>query len=313
MNTGRVLITGFAGFTAYYLFKHLQESDSKLIILGTDISDPVYGGNYEFIKTDLLDYDRLLNLIRQVKPSYIFHLAGLNFSEDPKLFYDINVIGTMNLLEAVRENNDQIDPRVLIAGSAAEYGIIKENELPISEENPLRPINHYGVSKVAQDMLGFQYFNNYDMKVIRMRPFNLIGPGQSGGFVCGALAKQIVEIEKEVRKKEILVGNLDPERDFVDVRDAVRAYWQLMLAGKDGEVYNIGSGCCYPISAVLEILLQDASVDITVKQDKKRMRRSDIPHQVSDIGKIKREIGWTPKISLEESLQDMLNYLRDRL
>lgn len=274
---------------------------------------PPYPGNYEYIQVNLLDYAAVQNLIGEVKPTYIFHLAGLNFSDDPKLFYEINVIGTMNLLDAVRKNNGQIDPKVLIVGSSAEYGIVNEGELPILEENPLRPISHYGVSKVAQDLLGFQYFRSYGLKVIRVRPFNLIGPGQSTGFVCGALAKQIVEVEKGIGEPEILVGNLEPERDFIDVRDVVRAYRLLMPATSYGEVYNIGSGRCYSISAVLEILLQEADVKIEIKQDKKRMRQSDIPRQISDIGKIKRGTIWTPRIPLEESLRDMLRFFRTTL
>ena len=310
MSTRRALITGIAGFTGYHLFKHLQEADPELAIVGINISAPAYTGNYEFIQTDLLDCARLLDLIRQVRPTHIFHLAGLNFSDDPKLFYDINVIGTVNLLEAVRKNRGQIDPKVLIVGSSAEYGIVNEDELPISEENPLRPISHYGVSKVAQDLLGFQYFKSYGLKVIRARPFNLIGPGQSADFVCGALAKQIIEVEKEAREPEILVGNLEPERDFVDVRDVVRAYWQLMSVESYGEVYNIGSGKCYSIREVLEILLREADVEIAVKQDKTRMRQSDIPRQVSNIDKIRNKTGWMPRIPLEESLQDMLDHFR---
>ena len=310
MNTGRVLITGIAGFTGYHLFKHLQEADPELTIVGVDISAPVYSGNYEFIQADLLDCDGLLDLIRQVKPTYIFHLAGLNFSDEPKLFYDINVIRTVNLLEAVRKNSEQIDPKVLIVGSSAEYGIVNEGKLPISESNPLRPINHYGVSKVAQNLLGFQYFKSYGLKMICVRPFNLIGPGQSADFVCGALAKQIVKVEKGTREPEILVGNLAPERDFVDVRDVVLAYWRLMLAGSYGEVYNIGSGRCYSIREVLEILLREADVKIEIKQDKKRMRQSDIPRQISDISKIKNETGWAPRIPLEESLRDVLDHFR---
>mgnify|MGYP001035982342 CR=1 FL=1 len=310
MSTRKALITGISGFTGYHLFKHLQEADPELSILGIDISAPSYAGNYEFLQADLLDYDRLLDLIRKVKPTHIFHLAGLNFSDDPKLFYDINVMGTMNLLEAVRKNRDRVDPKMLIVGSSAEYGIVNEDELPISEKNPLRPISHYGVSKVAQDLLGFQYFKTYGLKVIRVRPFNLIGPGQSAGFVCGALAKQIVEVEKGARKPEILVGNLEPERDFVDVRDVVRAYWRLMQAGSEGEVYNVGSGRSHSIRQVLQILIREARVDIEPQQDVKRMRQSDIPRQIGNIEKIRSELDWVPQIPPERSLRDMLDYFR---
>ncbi|MFC2105530.1 GDP-mannose 4,6-dehydratase [Candidatus Bipolaricaulota bacterium] len=310
MSKNKALITGIAGFTGYHLFEHMQEVDPELVIVGIDRSAPTFAGNYEFIQLDLLNCAGVLNSIRQVKPSYIFHLAGLSFSDDPKLFYEINVIGTMNLLEAVGRTRDQIDPRVLIVSSSAEYGIVNEDELPISEKNPLRPISHYGISKVAQDLLGWQYFMARGLKVIRARPFNLIGPGQSADFVCGALARQIVEVEKGTREPEILVGNLDPERDFSDVRDVVRAYWQLMREGSYGEIYNIGSGRSYSIREVLEILLREASVEMVVKQDQKKIRQLDIPRQIGDIDKIRNEIGWSPKITLEKSLRDMLNYFR---
>jgi GDP-4-dehydro-6-deoxy-D-mannose reductase len=312
MNTRTVLITGITGFTGYHLLSHLQEADPELPIVGIDIASPAYDTNCEFIRADLLDCNRLLDLIRQVEPTHIFHLAGLNFSDDPKLFYDINVMGTVNLLEAVRKNRDRVDPKVLIVGSSAEYGIVNEDEIPISEGNPLRPISHYGVSKVAQDLLGFRYFRSCGLKVIRVRPFNLIGPGQSADFVCGALVEQISRIRHAIQEPTLEVGNLDSERDFIDIRDAVRAYWQLVLRAKPGEVYNVGSGKSHPIREILKMLLDNMSTRVQIRQSSGRMRPVDVPKQVSDISNIQREIGWRPAISLEESLVDTLTHAENR-
>lgn len=313
MGTRRALITGSAGFTGSYLLAYLQEVDPELTIVGIDRNDPPYPGAYEFVQVNVLDGAAVRKVISEVKPTHVFHLAGVNFSDDPKLFYEINVIGTMNLLEAVSRNSGRIAPKVLIVGSSAEYGSINENELPVSEKNPLRPISHYGVSKAAQTLLGFRYFKSCGLKVIRVRPFNLIGPGQSADFVCGALTRQIVEVEERGREPELLVGNLDPERDFVDVRDVVDAYWQLLSTGSYGEVYNVGSGKSYSIREVLKILLREAGTKITVKQDRERMRQSDIPRQISNIDKIRRETSWAPRVPLEQSLRDMLDYSRAML
>jgi len=171
-------------------------------------------------------------------------------------------------------------------------------------------VGNYGISKVLEDLLGFQYYHNYDLKIIRARPFNLVGPGQSPDFVCGSFVKQIVEIEQRGGKPEIFVGNLEPKRDFVDVRDVVKAYWKLMSLEKYGDVYNIGSGKCYSIKEALNILLNMVDVEIQIEQKPNVIREHEIPIQVSDVSKIKGDVGWEPEISFEKSLEDMLNYER---
>ena len=306
-----ILITGITGFTGFYLVEYLEEIKKNVNIIGIGRHAPNNEYNYEFIKCNLLNSDNIKDIAKEVKPDYVFHLAGLTRSNNLKLLYDVNVIGSINLLEALKAIKELVNPKILIVGSSAEYGIVKENELPISESNHLRPITHYGVSKVSQDLLGYKYYANYDLKIIRVRPFNLIGSGQSADFVCSAFAKQINKIEKENIKPEMFVGNLEPKRDFIDVRDAVEAYWKVLQTGNYGEVYNIGSGRSHSIKKALNILLSMTNRNIVVKTDIKKLKKSDVPNQVSDISKIKRDIGWEPEISLEKSLKDMLDYERN--
>ncbi|MFC1628603.1 GDP-mannose 4,6-dehydratase [Gemmatimonadota bacterium] len=310
MANNRVLITGVSGFTGRYLVEYIREIDPDIPISGVDVQAPdnLYG--CAFTRIDLQNYSEISRVITEINPAYIFHLGGVNFSDQPQHFFDVNVVGTLNLLEAVRNAAEQIDPTILIVGSSAEYGMVNEDEHPVSEHNPLRPVSHYGVSKVAQDLLGFQYFMSFGLKVIRVRPFNLIGPGQSADYVCGSLVQQFAEIEQGIRSPEILTGNQTPERDFIDVRDLVKAYWMLMMKGTPGEVYNIGSGESASVRDVLQILLESTRMDITVTTDPGKERQSDIPRMVSDITRITSQVGWTPTISLEVALYDMLQHAR---
>jgi len=305
-----ILITGVTGFTGSYLAKHIARTMKNANIVGVSRYAPSKECDYEFIKCDLLDSTRIKEIVKNVKPEYVFHLAGLTTSNDPKALYEVNVLGTINLLDGLKIIKEEIDPKTLVVGSSAEYGVAKKDEMPISETNPLRPITYYGISKVSEDLLGFQYYHSYDLKIIRARPFNLVGPGQSSDFVCGAFVKQIVEIEQKSVKPEIFVGNLGAKRDFIDVRDVVKAYVRLMSLEKYGDVYNIGSGKCYSIKEVLNTLLNMVDVEVQIKQKPNVIKGHEVPIQVSDVSKIKRDVGWEPEISFEKSLEDMLNYER---
>jgi len=305
-----ILITGVTGFTGTYLVKHIAKTMKNANIVGVGRHAPSKECDYEFIECNLLNSTPIKEIVRKVKPEYVFHLAGLTANSDLKALYEINVLGTKNLLDGLKIIKEKIDPKILVVGSSAEYGVAKQDELPISETNPLRPVSNYGISKVSEDLLGFQYYHNYDLKIIRARPFNLVGPGQSPDFVCGAFVKQIVKIEQGNMKPEIFVGNLEPKRDFIDVRDVVKAYWKLISLEKYGDVYNIGSGKCYSIKEALNILLNMVDVEIQIKQKPNVIREHEIPIQVSDISKIKGDVGWEPEISFEKSLEDMLNYER---
>jgi len=318
----RTLITGIAGFTGVHLAEYLLSQDRDNVDLyGIDIV-----GNFtknaktildrvKVLNYDVLDEEEMKRAIGEIKPDRVFHLAGLTFDPDsresPKKFYATNVLGTVNLLEAIRES--RIHPLIHIPCSSGEYGLILENENPVTETNPFRPISPYAISKLAQDMIGYQYHKNYGLRIIRTRAFNITGPGERKDFVCSNFALQIAMIEKDRQEPTIYVGNLEAKRDFVDVRDAVRAYWLALTRGIPGEVYNVCSGKAYSIGEILGILLKMTKVKITVREDPKRMRPSDIPLQVGSFEKIHKQTGWEPIIPIEETLEDLLNYWREKV
>jgi len=320
----RTLITGIAGFTGIHLAEYLLSPDrynDNIDLYGIDIVRNVNKDaqslldKVKVLTCDILDEEEMKKTLEEIKPDRIFHLAGLTFDPNshrsPEKFYITNVFGTINLLEAVKQL--KINPLIHIACSSAEYGLILENENPVTETNYFRPISPYGISKLAQDMVGYQYYKNYGLKIIRTRAFNTTGPGEKEDFVCSNFARQIALIEKGKQGPTIYVGNLDAKRDFVDIRDVVKGYWLASDKGISGEVYNLCSGKAYSIGEMLDILLQMAKKDIVVKQESKRMRPSDIPLQVGSFEKFHKQTGWMPIISLVQILKDLLNYWRQKV
>ena len=201
---------------------------------------------------------------------------------------------------------------MLVIGSNEEYGAPRSNELPLTEENPLRPNNPYAVSKVAQDFLGLQYYLSYGLPVVRVRPFNHTGPGQSPRFVVPAFASQIARIEAGLQEPVMKVGNLEAARDFTDVRDMVQAYHLAATQGKPGEVYNLASEQPQSVREMLEMLLSYAQVEIRVERDPNRYRPVDVPVVYGSSEKFHRLTGWTPQIPFEQTLQDTLAYWREQ-
>jgi GDP-4-dehydro-6-deoxy-D-mannose reductase len=262
------------------------------------------------------DGHSLVEALKEAEPNYIFHLAAQSFVpmswRAPSDTMETNAVGTIHLLEAIRKL--EIDPAVQIAGSSEEYGLVYPDEVPIKETNPLRPLSPYGVSKVAQDKLGFQYHRSYGMKIVVTRSFNHTGPRRGEVFVTSNFAKQIVEIEKGIRKPVIYVGNLDAQRDFSDVRDVIRAYWLSLQKCEFGECYNICSGKPRVIKDVLDILLEKSKTkDIRIENDPLRMRPSDVEILHGDCNKIMEQAGWKPEIPFEKTMSDLLAYWRERL
>jgi GDP-4-dehydro-6-deoxy-D-mannose reductase len=273
-------------------------------------------GKISLLRIDIMDKDKLLETIIKVRPDYIFHFAAQSSNLDsfgnPRLTFEINVLGTLNLLEAIVAA--QLQPAMVIAGSSEEYGKVEQGELPISETNPLRPQNPYAVSKIAASYLAYQYAQKYDLKIVRTRSFNQEGPRRQERYVISSFAKQIVEIELGHKPPVIQVGNLDAERDFLDVRDAVVACWLLAKKGKSAEVYNVCSGKPRKIKEILDaLLLLSVAKDIEVATDASRMRASDVPVFYGDNKKIGDDTGWKPVINFEETLRDTLNYWREIL
>jgi GDP-4-dehydro-6-deoxy-D-mannose reductase len=268
-----------------------------------------------FVECDLRDAGAVLRVLRDVRPDRIFHLAAQSYVPTswlaPAETLSGNVLGQLHLFEALRELD--LPARVHVAGSSEEYGLVLPSEIPIREENPLRPLSPYAVSKVAQDMLAYQYWQSYRLHAVRTRGFNHTGPRRGEVFVTSNFARQIAQIEKGLREPVVSVGNLDSVRDFTDVRDMVRAYWLALERGAPGEVYNICSSRGYTARQVLDILLGLAQVKVTVQEDPARMRPSDVTLLVGDCSKFRSATGWQPTIPFEVTLKDLLEHWRSRV
>lgn len=314
----KVFVTGVTGFAGSFLAEHLL-SLGNFAIKGTYLTEESLSlissikEKIELIKLNLLDDAKVNLLIGEYKPDIVFHLAALASPADsfqnPVATITNNVTTQINLLEAIQKNK-LLNTKILVVSSADVYGIVDKKDLPIDEETKFRPTNTYSVSKITQDFLGFQYFLSYGLKIIRVRPFNHIGPRQSPKFVVASFAKQIAEIEAGKTKPSIFVGNLSAKRDFTDVRDMVKAYVLAIEKGAIGDVYNIGSGSSYRISEVLDKLLSLSKQQIEIKIDKSRFRPSDEQELICDKKKFTDMTRWEPKIPLETTLKDTLDYWR---
>lgn len=314
----KVFITGITGFAGSFLAEHLL-SLGNFVIKGTYLTDESLSliadikEKIELVKLNLLDDRKVDLLIDKYKPDIVFHLAALTSPSDsfknPAATITNNVSVQINLLEAIQKNK-LLNTKILIVSSADVYGIVEKKDLPIDEETSFRPTNTYSVSKIAQDFLGLQYFLSYGLKIIRVRPFNHIGPKQSPNFVVSSFAKQIAEIEKGKIEPIIFVGNLSAKRDFTDVRDMVKAYVLAIEKCTVGEVYNIGSGVSYKISGILDKFLSLSKKHIRIQVDKSRFRPSDEQELTCNREKFTRVTGWKPTIPLETTLKDTLDYWR---
>lgn len=315
----KALVTGITGFAGSHLADLLLKEGYE--VYGTtrprSKTDHIDGiqDKLKLFDADLIDSHSLSTVLGEVKPDYIFHLAAQAFVptswSSPATTMESNVTGTIHLFEAVRRS--KIDPVIQIACSSEEYGLVYKNEAPITEENPLRPLSTYAVSKIAMDFLGYQYFKSYGMKIIRTRGFNHTGPRQGDVYVCSTFAKQVAMIEAGKSKPEIKVGNLESYRDFTDVRDMVRAYVLSVEKCDPGDVYNLASEKTWQIKKVLDMLIGMSKVKITIKQDPARMRPSDVELLLGDASKFRKKTGWKTEIPFEQTLEDLLNYWRDRV
>lgn len=316
----RALITGIAGFAGSHLAEYLV-SRTDWEVFGIFHSDcPVdHVGDLrcgvELLGANLIDRPAVAAILDEVKPDYVFHLAAQAFVprslDDPADTLVNNILGELNIFQALIDG--ERSPRIMVAGSGEEYGMIRPEELPVREDNPLRPNSPYATSKVAQDMLALQYFISHKIQAVRVRPFNHIGPRQSPGFVVSNFARQIAIIEAGLHQPVVRVGNLQAERDFTDVRDMVRAYYLAITQGEPGEVYNIGSGQTYAIQDILDLLLGLTHADIRIEQDQTRLRPADVPVVISDSTRFRAKTLWQPEIPLEQSLRDTLDYWRSEV
>lgn len=315
----RVLITGITGFVGSHMAEYLL-SMPKVEVYGFTRwrSDTV---NIEAIKPrlnlvecDIKDDSSVDRAMDTIRPDKIFHFAAQSYVPSswnaPSETLTTNILGQLHLLEAVRKFG--LDPFIVVAGSSEEYGLVHPEETPIRETNVLRPLSPYAVSKVGQDLLGYQYFQSYKLKIVRTRAFNHTGPRRGEVFMTSNFAKQIAQLEKTGADPVIKVGNLDSRRDFTDVRDVVKAYWLASEKCEPGEVYNICSGKAWSAKEVLDILLGMSRVKLRVEKDPSRIRPSDVLLLLGDNAKLVKATGWRPQIPLEKTLEDLLNYWRGR-
>ena len=317
----RALITGITGFAGSHLADYLLADHPEVEVFGTrrwrsrtENIDHL-GERVNLVECDLNDAAAVTSTLSSVRPDMIFHLAAQSFVptswKAPAETLSTNIISQTNLFESMRAL--KLDCKIQIAGSSEEYGLVLPNEVPITEDNPLRPLSPYAVSKVGQDLLAYQYFKSYGMKTIRTRGFNHTGPRRGEVFVTSNFAKQIASIEAGIQKPVIRVGNLDSQRDFTDVRDTVRAYWLAVQKGRPGEVYNVATGNAITIRELLERLLALSDADVELQVDPDRLRPSDVEILLGDYSKLEADTGWRPEIPLQTTLQDTLDYWRGKV
>lgn len=308
------LVIGAAGFVGNYLINEMHANDMEVYAtkLPHEQLDNPHATVYDL---DIMNKEAIVALLFELRPDYIFHLAaqssvGLAW-KNPGLTIDVNIKGSVNVMDAVRELFYK--PRVLLIGSGEEYGHIRPGETPISEENSLRPGNIYAATKACQNMIGNIYSKAYDMELMMVRAFNHIGPGQLPMFVVSDFCKQVAEIEKGLREPVMKVGNLAAKRDFTDVRDVVRAYVKLAKLGIPGETYNVGSGNAQAIQEILNLIVSMSKVEINVEIDPNKLRPVDVPIIEADITKLNELTGWKPEIPLQQTIQETLDYWRARV
>lgn len=309
----KALIIGAAGFVGGYLIDELDRNGQE--VHATCLPNEKISGNCTAHTLDILKKDDISAILDDVKPDVVYHLAAQSSValswKKPRLTAEINVVGTLNVLEAVRECEKKM--RLILIGSGEEYGFIREGACPLKETENLAPGNIYAATKACQGMLGGIYARAYGMDIVMVRAFNHSGAKQSPMFVISDFCKQIAEIEYGLKEPVISVGNLEAMRDFTDVRDVVRAYRMLSENGRSGQVYNVGRGQAVKISRILETALSYAKCGITVTQDKARMRAADIPLIEPDVSKINEDTGWKAEISMEQTIEDTLDYWREAL
>ena len=336
-RTGRDLVTGALGFVGLHLVRDLLATGRTVTGLGRQpdgVPPPSriggfqratgtggvgtrfegQAGTFTYHEADLLDRAALARALDAAQPGVIYHLAAQSSAAEsfaaPHETINVNLLGTLNLLEAVRALPAAGRPLLVVAGSAEEYGPQPEGSAPLTELTPLAPVSPYAVSKAAQTLLCRQYHQSYDLPVVIARPFSHTGPGQHPRFAFPSFARQIAAAEAGRGPAEILTGNLDTVRDFLDVRDVVRAYRAVAARGNRGETYNICSGTALTMAEGLRILVAAATVPMTVRRDPARERPSDTPWLVGDNRKLRAGTGWRPESGTDSALLDLLNEAR---
>jgi GDP-4-dehydro-6-deoxy-D-mannose reductase len=293
----RAFVTGGSGFVGPWLVRHLEDAGDEVVVAGHDV--------------DVTDDKAIAAAVTEAQADAIYHLAAQasvpQSWEAPAHTFEVNAIGTLNLLDAARRCRPM--PRVLLVSSAEVYGMVTPDEVPIAESAPFRPVTPYAASKVAAEYLGVQAHLAHGLPVVRARPFNHVGPAQSGAFVVADLARRIVDAQR-TGTTTLRVGNLSARRDFTDVRDVVRAYRLLVDKGAPGEVYNVCSGTDLAIADLAARLLAIAGVELSLEPDPDLVRPVDVPVLRGDPARIRAATGWQPEIPLDATISDVLEHWR---
>lgn len=320
----RVLVTGIEGFVGSHLAEHL------LTIPGVEVHgtvlDPLNTPNIDPIKPsltlhplDVTQSDAVARVFHDLRPERVLHLAGQAFVpaslQDPAATFRSNILGGVSVLEAARKNLQEFGsgPSVLIVSTGEVYGRVDPDKQPIGEDTPLRPNNPYAASKASIDLIAQQYHLSFGVDVVIARPFNHAGPRQSPVFVCSDFAMQVAEIAAQKRSPQMHVGNLEARRDFTDVRDVVRAYWQLFTRNTPVSVFNVCSGKALQIRTVLATLQEIAGVKVEIVAEETRLRSYDVPVVVGNNERLKHATGWSPIIGFHQTLQDTYQYWLERV
>lgn len=316
----KVLITGIAGSGGSYLTEYIVQNHPEVEVFGmsrwhTNVVDNLnlVRDKIRLYETDLLDFSSILTVLRSVKPDAIFHLAShanvrTSFITPLAVLHN-NVMGTANLFEAIKVSG--LHPLIQLCSTSEVYGQVDPKRVPITEDTPMNPVNIYAVSKTAQDLLGLTYFKSYGMSIIRTRMFTYLNPRRADLF-ASAFARQVARIELGFQKK-LLHGNLDSVRTMIDVRDATKAYWDAVLYCKPGEVYNIGGSTIMKVGEFLEKLIELSGMRIPCCLDTSLVRPVDVTLQIPSVEKFKKQTGWEPEVSFEDSMANLLQYWRERV
>ncbi len=315
----KILITGITGFVASYFMAYLNEIHGNVKVIGIGREKDFNGNSFnniafEYEQADLNNRLRVQDILANHRPDYVLHLASdssVSYSwKYPIDGFQNNTNIFLNLIESIRIL--QLNCRILSVGSSEEYGIVDASQLPLNEEAPLNPISPYAVARVSQELLSKVYANGYDLDIVMTRSFNHIGAGQKDNFVISSFAKQVIQKKASVIG-EIKTGDLSIIRDFLDVRDVVRAYYILLKEGKKGEIYNICSGKGNKLGTLLEIMCHKQGIEYTSQTSSHNLRPSDNPMIVGDNTKITSQTSWQPIYQLQESIVDILDYWQQKI
>jgi GDP-4-dehydro-6-deoxy-D-mannose reductase len=309
----KYLVTGFSGFVSQHFLHYLRQGQRPCELVGIDLCEPavqveqVGRVKCSFHKLDLLEMDHVKTLLGDLRPDFILHLASFSsvaFSWDyPNRSFVNNTNIFLNLLEALREL--RFPCRLLSVGSSEEYGGFEKEHLPLTEEQPPNPLSPYAVARASQEMLSRVYARSYGLDIVMTRSFNHVGPGQKEVFAIPSFARQLVSAKAE-KRTFISVGNVDLVRDFLDVRDVVEAYDQLLHKGRSGEVYNVCSGTGVTLRQVIQLMASALGLNVELRRDPARFRANDIEAVIGSNKKLRSEVGWRQRIPLEQSLRDVL-------